>query len=58
MGERTQLFINVTDENNEKLLGTVIHYQWGIKTKMLLDELHIATNLRIFQKPMIRLWII
>lgn len=45
MGERTQLFINVTDENNEKLLGTVIHYQWGIKTKMLLDALHIATNL-------------
>lgn len=45
MGERTQLFINVTDENNEKLLGTVIHYQWGIETKMLLDALNIATNL-------------
>ncbi|KAA8780249.1 hypothetical protein [Lactobacillus crispatus] len=45
MGERTQLFINVTDENNEKLLGTVIHYQWGIETRMLLDALHIATNL-------------
>lgn len=45
MGERTQLFINVTDKNNEKLLGTVIHYQWGIETKMLLDALNIATNL-------------
>lgn len=47
MGERTQLFINVEDANGEQILGTIIHYQWGIGRVMLESALHIATNMEV-----------
>ena len=45
MGERTQLLINIVNEKDEQICGTIIHYQWGYGRVMLMDALNIAINL-------------
>ena len=45
MGERTQLFIRIEDEDHNQIAGLVRHYQWGFGRVMVMDALNIAINL-------------
>ena len=45
MGERTQLFIRIEDEDHKQIAGLVRYYQWGFGRVMLMDALNIAINL-------------
>ncbi|WP_304682241.1 hypothetical protein [Lactobacillus taiwanensis] len=44
MGERTQLLINVKDKEDNLIIGTVLHYQWGYGRVMPMDALTLITN--------------
>lgn len=45
MGERTQLFIRIEDEDHKQIAGLVRYYQWGFGRVMLIDALNVAINL-------------
>ena len=40
MGERTQLFIRIEDEDHNQIAGLVRHYQWGFGRVMLMDAVN------------------
>ena len=44
MGERTQLLINVKDKEDNLIIGTVLHYQWGYGRVMPMDALSLVSQ--------------
>lgn len=45
MGQRTQLFIKIQDEDQNQIAGLVRHYQRGFGRVMLMDTLNLAINM-------------
>lgn len=44
MMQKSRLFINIEDKNKQQLLGTLVHYQVGIGSWMLMSALNLILN--------------